>query len=160
MTPGPGQPHRETSQTPEGAEVFKAIDELRVNIDGMYCMIATRSTEDRYDFQPTASVNDKLDFLHTSLTQLTCDMVVIGTLFRDGSNVFIRVSNLLQRSPHRRSEQIHYSYAGCIQGTRAIGRCQISLDEIDPSRYGKRHAARPSSQRIRRDVRSTSLQSV
>ena len=65
----------------------------------MYKMIGSRWEGKKYEFQPGATLDDKLEMLRSGVGQLTCDVLVIGTLFEDVSRAFAGIASILEIAP-------------------------------------------------------------
>lgn len=80
-------------------EILDSISKLRTNLGGMYQIISSRWRGQKYDFLPGATMDEKLEVLRDGLSQLTCDMLVIGSLFEDVSHAFEGISSILRIAP-------------------------------------------------------------
>ncbi|KAI1784911.1 hypothetical protein LXA43DRAFT_1066361 [Ganoderma leucocontextum] len=80
-------------------QVHSAVAKLRFNLQGIYDVITKQRAVDGYVFTAEMSVNDRLQLVRTGVTRLTCDMLVMGTLFEEVSATFTLLADSLKAIP-------------------------------------------------------------
>ncbi|KAI1783083.1 hypothetical protein LXA43DRAFT_1067991 [Ganoderma leucocontextum] len=80
-------------------QVHSAVAKLRFNLQGIYNVITKQRAVDGYVFTAEMSVNDRLQLVRTGVTRLTCDMLVMGTLFEEVSATFTLLADSLKAIP-------------------------------------------------------------